>query len=268
MIKSAPLLPFSLADYRDAVIEVVKLAETAADIIMAVYQTAFSATEKADGSPVTIADTDANDFIVAGLQKHFPYPIIAEESVAAGGLPKIDGDTFWLVDPLDGTKEFLLKNDEFTVNIALIHQQQPVLGVISAPALHRTYRTLTPACSERRVNNGDWEPISARAVPRINPVIIASRSHRNKETDLFIKTCAATEVIAAGSSLKFCRLAEGVVDIYPKFGPTMEWDTAAGQAILVAAGGRVLDPQSKPILYQKPGYHNSAFIAYGRAILP
>jgi 3'(2'), 5'-bisphosphate nucleotidase len=236
-----------------------RLAIAAGQKIMEIYATDFAAQTKSDASPVTTADTAAEAIILEGLRRDFAgIPIIAEEQAAAGHIEKIGG-RFFLVDPLDGTKEFISKNGEFTVNIGLIEKGAPVMGVVYAPALNELF---TGAMGYGAFRNG--VKIEARPCPAQGPVVLASRSHRDPETEAFIATQKCSAISNAGSSLKFCRLAEGKADLYPRFGRTMEWDTAAGHAVLVAAGGSVTNTDGTPFRYGKPGFANPAFIAKGR----
>jgi 3'(2'), 5'-bisphosphate nucleotidase len=213
-----------LAQLADELPEVARLAGAE---ILKVYGSDFATNRKADQSPVTEADLAAEAVIMEALRRLFPHvPIVAEEDAQIHGLPDRAADRFWLVDPLDGTKEFVARNGEFTVNIALIERDVPVLGIVHLPALNETYRGYSHLKAEE----------------------LGEHIH---------------DTIVAGSSLKFCRLAEGVADIYPRFGPTMEWDTAAGHAILVAAGGSVTTLDGHPLRYGKPGFLNPHFIARG-----
>lgn len=228
---------------------------------------------KADRSPVTEADEAAEAIILAGLAAHYPdIPVIAEESVAAGRVPDIGGNRFFLVDPLDGTKEFVAGRAEFTVNIALIDDGAPIAGIVYAPALGVAYvgagqdaARLTVAAS------GD---IASRMPIRVRPaqsppLALASLSHGSPATDSYCAMAGISEIRCIGSSLKFGLLAEGAADIYPRFGPTMEWDTAAGDAILRAAGGRTVDPDGHALRYGKRGqpsladFANGDFVAHG-----
>jgi 3'(2'), 5'-bisphosphate nucleotidase len=249
--------------------ELIAIARQAGAVILDVYGRDFAAAHKADRSPVTEADTAAEAVILASLAKLAPgIPVIAEEQAAKEGLPAAACDCFFLVDPLDGTKEFVARNGEFTVNIALIEAGRAVSGVVYLPALDTCYAAVDGR-AERRQGTGPAEPISARTVPAAGAVMAISRSHADKELvkveELGLKIGGT---IVAGSSLKFCRLAEGVADIYPRFGTTMEWDTAAGQAVLEAAGGRVETIDGQSMRYGKSGFQNPHFIAYGRASRP
>lgn len=238
---------------------------------MEIYHSDFSAEQKNDASPVTQADRAGEEIILAGLRQLTPdIPVLAEESASEGNIPAL-GDEFFLVDPLDGTKEFIKKTGDFTVNIALVSDGVPVLGVVYAPALRRLYAGGLP--------NGAWisaigddgalgapQPIKARPTPKTGLVAVASRSHRTPETDAYLDSLNVAKFAAAGSSLKFCLIAEGKADVYPRFGRTMEWDTGAGQAVLEAAGGRVLSyPDGRALRYGKKerGFDNPYFIAWG-----
>ena len=252
------------------------VAQTAGLAILDIYQTDFSVDVKQDRSLVTEADQRAEDIILEALQKIAPdIPVLAEEAAAAGHIPEL-GDTFFLVDPLDGTREFVNKNGEFTVNIALIENGCPIAGVVLAPAVGRLFLTQGPdACLEYispvdALNTiQESEPRQLRTKPPANDGlrIVASRSHRDQQTEDYLKNLDVKQIIGAGSSLKFCLLAAGEADFYPRFGRTMEWDTAAGQSVLEAAGGIVTNLDGTPLRYGKEerGYDNPAFLAWGRA---
>jgi 3'(2'), 5'-bisphosphate nucleotidase len=249
----------------DLAAELERIAIAAGEVILRIYYSNFSHDRKLDHSPVTEADVAAEKVITTALRRLTPdIPIIAEEDAAANGLPPSAARRFWLVDPLDGTKEFIARNGEFTVNIALIENGQPSFGVVHLPVLGETYST-DGRQAWRRLGNEPRQPITARAVPPEGAVMTISRSHAAKE---LAKTSEMGEPIAdtlvAGSSLKFCRLAEGTADLYPRYGPTMEWDTAAGQAVLAAAGGSVRELDGRPLTYGKAGFRNPHFIARGR----
>jgi len=238
------------------------IAERAGHEILRVYHGDFEVRNKADFSPVTDADERAEKMILESLAKIAPgIPVIAEESVAAGRIPEIDDGPFLLVDPLDGTKEFVSRNGEFTVNIALIENARPVLGVVHLPVLTETYWTNGDG-EAWRSRSGERAPIHCRA-PADELVAVASRSHSNPQTDEYLARFPIKERISAGSSLKFCRIAEGVADIYPRIGRTMEWDIAAGHAVLTAAGGRVMTLDGEPLRYGKPGFENPPIVAHG-----
>jgi 3'(2'), 5'-bisphosphate nucleotidase len=241
----------------------VALAERAGALILEHYRGEIAVRAKADASPVTVADEAAEAVILEGLAALTPeIPVVAEETVAAGRVPEVGAGRFWLVDPLDGTKEFLSRNGEFTVNIALIEGGEPVLGVVFAPALGKVWWGARGAGAWLRDAAGE-RPIAARPRPASGLVAVASRSHSDPETEAFLDEMGVAERISAGSSLKFCLVAEGRADVYPRFGRTMEWDTAAGHAVLSAAGGRVTTRDGAPFTYRKPGFENPAFIACG-----
>lgn len=231
---------------------------------------------KADNSPVTAADRDAEALILQALARIAPsVPVIAEEAVAAGQVPAI-GDTFFLVDPLDGTREFLNKRDEFTVNISLVEKGTPTFGIIYAPALSALYVTMgagkvvearvAPTLDGAASAHVDLTPITARMPDASALVAVASRSHSTPETEDFLGRYAISSRRNAGSSLKFCLLARGEADIYPRLGPTCEWDIAAGHAILTAGGGTVTKLDGSPLSYGKRDarFLNPHFIAWGR----
>ena len=263
-----------LPDDTQALIAVLSLiAERAGKVILAYYAEAeeIVVTEKADSSPVTEADEAAEAFILEALAKLSPdVPVVAEEQAAAGNLPDVGEGRFWLVDPLDGTKEFLSRNGEFTVNIALVENGRPIAGVVHAPALAMTWVGVAdPAGPARAVfSNTDQPPmdIRVRPIPEDGAVVVASRRHGSgEEMDKFLADYKVKEMVNAGSSLKFCLVATGRADLYPRFGRTMEWDTAAGHAVLLAAGGKVLTVDGKPLAYGKPGFENPHFFALGEA---
>jgi len=246
-------------------------AQRAGGAIMAVYATDFAVSDKADSSPVTVADQAAEKIILADLAAIAPgVPVVAEESVAAGHVPVI-ADRFFLVDPLDGTREFISRRDEFTVNIALVEAGQPVLGVVYAPARRELYWGDVRAGKAGHI---DADPdgtmpsmgsaIQARQAPAQGLTAVASRSHRTPETDAFLANYSVAEFLSIGSSLKFCLVAAGRADLYPRIGTTMEWDTAAGHAVLAAAGGSVTGLEGEPFTYGKPGFRNGNFVARGR----
>ncbi len=240
---------------------VVAIALEAGRAIMAVYETDFATRSKGDASPVTDADEAAEKIILEKLNSAFP--VVAEESAAAGKIPQIGTGPFWLVDPLDGTREFIGRNGEFTVNIALVEGRYPTLGVVHAPALGVTYWAEGPGRAFMRKGIGPAEAIRARRPAADGLTVVASRSHRDARTDAYLAGITVKDLRSAGSSLKFCLLAEGVADHYPRLGRTMEWDTAAGQAVLCGAGGRVVTLDGSPLAYGKAGFENPDFIAQG-----
>jgi 3'(2'), 5'-bisphosphate nucleotidase len=252
----------------------VAIAFDAGRVIMRHYQTGVEARRKSDQSPVTDADEEAERLILARLNEIAPgIPVVAEEEMAAGHLPKI-GDHFFLVDPLDGTKEFISRNGEFTVNIAEIERGVPVRGVVYAPAKNRLFLGETPGSAYEIKTRADLEPdlaaalpIQVRGAPKDGLTAVASRSHRDKKTDEYLAHYPVKDFITAGSSLKFCLVAAGEADIYPRHGTTMEWDTAAGHAVLSAAGGTVTKLDGSPFLYGRvaDGFTNPHFVARGGA---
>ena len=255
---------------RSTLSAVERLAETAGAAILAIYHQDFTVAHKDDASPVTEADHAAEEIIVAGLRSLDPtIPIVAEESMAKGEGPAAVGRVFWLVDPLDGTKEFIRRNGDFTVNIALIEAGRPVLGVVYAPARAKLYGGIVAMGAERRdlAAGAAVVPIRVRRADEKALVAVASKSHRTPETDIYLNKLPITDSRAAGSSLKFCLVAEGSADIYPRFGTTMEWDTAAGDAILRAAGGAVTTFEGQALTYGKAGFTNPHFLARGDVAL-
>ncbi|WP_287598048.1 3'(2'),5'-bisphosphate nucleotidase CysQ [Thermomonas sp.] len=255
---------------RDGVIAV---ARQAAAAILAVYDGEFAVQHKDDRSPLTAADLAAHRCIVSRLAELTPaIPVLSEESKDHDIADRRQWTRFWLVDPLDGTREFIKRNGEFTVNIALIEDGVAVFGVIQQPVTGALWHGV-PGHGAFRRDGGADVAIHAR-IPAASPLrIAASRSHRDARTQALLDALPGSEVLGCGSSLKFCRIAEGAMDLYPRFGPTSEWDTAAGQAILEAAGGAVLDPQGRPFRYsQRDTLLNGDFIALGdvavRARLP
>ena len=242
-------------------------ARDAARVVLEIYARGCDVRRKSDASPVTEADERAERIILAALARGAPdIPVIAEEQAAAAGLPAEPPERFWLVDPLDGTKEFVGRNGEFTVNIALIDAGRPVLGVVQVPALDLTYAAAGPGTATRREGNGPAVAIAARSAPAAGAIVAVSRSHGDAErVAAFMASLPGARRLVSGSSVKFCLLAEGKADLYPRFGPTMEWDTAAGHAVLAAAGGAVATLDGSPLRYGKPGFRNPDFIARGRS---
>lgn len=249
-----------------------ELALSAGAKIMEIYDSGDLGTDtKADQSPVTAADLAANDVIEQGLAAAFPdIPAVTEEAAASHeqtGLAR-----FFLVDPLDGTKEFINRRGEFTVNIALIEDGVPVAGVVYAPALGRLWATrgemaVELGVKDHRVAAGTAKKLSVSTPDNAALVVVASKSHRDQVTDDFIGRFKVGAFTSAGSSLKFCLLAGGEADFYPRLGRTMEWDTAAGHAVLRAAGGEVIRfDDHTAFTYGKPGYENSFFLAHAPGV--
>ncbi len=244
--------------------ELRRLARAAGEVIMTYYEGDVAVRAKADSSPVTDADEAAERLIVAALAELTPgVPIVAEESFAAGNKPEVGDRAFWLVDPLDGTKEFISRNGEFTVNIAFIEGLRPVIGVVHVPALGVTYHADSDGAFAE-TGGGPPRPIEARGAPPGGVIAAVSRSHRTPETDRFLGGCNVKEERSAGSALKFGLVASGEADIYPRLGRTCEWDTAAGHAVVTAAGGSVRTLDGKDLRYAKPGFVNPPFVVRGR----
>ncbi len=258
--------------------ELTETAYRAGEAAMAIYETDFEVFTKEDKSPVTAADVMAEAIILEDLAELAPsIPVIAEEKSADGNIPET-GALFFLVDPLDGTKEFLNKRGDFTVNIALIEHGKPIFGLVYAPALGQLYVTLAP---NEAVSSGiqrgttpaldslALKPLATRPVGATALTGVASRSHMTPETQAFLEAHDVQATKNVGSSLKFCIVAAGEADVYPRFGPTKEWDTAAGHAVVNAAGGCVLLPSGEPLAYGKRvvNYLNPNFIVWGRAPL-
>jgi 3'(2'), 5'-bisphosphate nucleotidase len=231
---------------------------------MRVYADPFEVTQKTDATPVTAADLASEQVIVEMLTSAFPeIPVVSEETVPEAGFSS-PADRFWCVDPLDGTKEFVMRNGEFAVLIALIEHGRPVLGVVHGPAIGVTYVAHGPGTAMCRRGSGDFAPIRARVPAPAGVVVVHSRSHENsRRLAEYFQGRSVIERKQCGSALKFGVLAVGEADFYPRFGTTMEWDTAAGQAVLEAAGGQVLGLDGEPLSYGKPGLKNDGFLAWG-----
>ncbi|MBT3990610.1 MAG: 3'(2'),5'-bisphosphate nucleotidase CysQ [Rhodospirillaceae bacterium] len=231
--------------------------------ILEIYHTDFEIRSKADSSPVTEADEKAEAIILAGLTELAPdIPAIGEEAYTAGVRPDISGGVFWLVDALDGTKEFVNKRDEFTVNIALIENGEPIFGIVYAPAIAKSFWGGDFGAYAQDAD-GEQRAISARVPAADGIVVVASRSHRAGEEE-FLADYTVKEIINSGSSLKICLIAAGEADLYPRLGPTSEWDIAAGHAVLSAAGGSITQIDGAPFVYGKDNIRNPHFLAKGR----
>lgn len=246
------------------------IAERAGRVILGYYGPGKDAEvrRKDDETPVTAADEAAETLILGALNTLTPHiPVVSEEAAAAGEIPDVGDGLFWLVDPLDGTREFLSQNDEFTVNIALIQDGEPIAGVVHAPAIGMTWAGAGRGSATFSEPDRPPVPIEARSLPAEGAVVVASRRHGDAAAlDTFLADIRVAEQVNAGSSLKFCLVASGKADLYPRFGRTMEWDTAAGHAVLLAAGGSVVEAETgEPLQYGKPGFENPYFIARGKA---
>ena len=242
----------------------IAIAREAGQAIMDIYRTDFSVRSKDDESPVTAADEKAEEIIEAALGRLTPdIPVIGEEATAAGRQPRF-GRRFWLVDPLDGTREFIKRNGEFTVNIGLVEDGRPVLGVVFAPAIDRLFAGAGPGTAILSEQGAPALPISTAAPDPAGLVVVSSRSHRDgPEFDAWLARHKIARQTTAGSSLKLCLVAAGEADVYPRFGPTCEWDICAGHAVLRAAGGEILTDRGEALLYGKPSLLNPNFIAWG-----
>jgi len=244
---------------------VVSLAAEAGRAILQVYASDFDVQVKDDQSPLTQADMASHHIIVEGLGKLTPdLPVISEESGLPGFEERSQWNPYWLIDPLDGTKEFVKRNGEFTVNIALIEDHQPVFGVVHVPVRGTTYSGCRGAGAKLRAD-GDGPRSIAVARESATPVrVVGSRSHRGASLDQFLQNLGDFEMHPTGSSLKFCLIAEGAADVYPRLGPTSEWDTAAAQAVVEQAGGTVLELDGKPLSYNnKSDILNPHFLVAG-----
>ncbi len=249
--------------------KITALAGKAGAAILEVYSgTDFGTTYKEGGSPLTRADMAANAVIVEGLKQITPdMPILSEESKTVPFEERSSWARFWMVDPLDGTKEFIKRNDEFTVNIALIDHGTPILGVVLAPALGVTYFG-GQGLGAFKVDSGSPEPISPAGYESGPVSIVASRSHGGEALERFVSRIGGARFVHMGSSLKLCLVADGTAHLYPRFGPTMEWDTAAAQAVVEAAGGLVTDLAGRPLEYNKEDLLNPHFMAAGVPAFP
>lgn len=262
-----PIAPIADDDLIEALLAAAVAAGRAA---LDIYRAGFTVTRKADQSPVTAADHASEKIILEHLAQVAPeVPVVAEEAAAAGSIPRV-GEAFFLVDPLDGTKEFIHRNGEFTVNIALIRARMPAIGVVYAPVGGVLYAGSVATAHAFRCSHaadaatsGPREPMHVRPVPPAGVTAVVSRSHLTPDTEAYLNHYRVSDRVSVGSSLKFCLVAAGEADLYPRLGPTMEWDTAAGHAVLAAAGGKVLAPGGEPLAYGKPDFRNSFFIAAG-----
>lgn len=249
-----------------------RLTIEAGEVIMEIYgQDDLGVRQKSDASPVTEADEAADRLISAGLRAEFPdIALVTEEQSATHDL---NVRTFLIVDPLDGTKEFVKRRGDFTVNIALIEDGTPVLGVVYAPAKQRLFLTTSDGAAREELGPFDPEtpgtshPIAVSKPDNSALRVVASKSHRDQATDDYIASYSASDLVSAGSSLKFCLVATGEADFYPRLGPTMEWDTAAGHAVLAAAGGKVFDKDTlTPLSYGKSSFRNPYFLAFSPGV--
>lgn len=245
----------------------VGLAREAGRAILQVYAQAFTVGNKEDRSPLTEADLRSHAILAAGLRRLTPeVPVLSEEAEAVPYAERARWDWLWVVDPLDGTREFIQRNGEFTVNVALIHAHRPVLGVVHAPVLATDYYACEGYGAFKVGSDGMAHPIHVARPARRPLRVVGSRSHRGDSLESFLARAGEHELVAIGSALKFCLVAEGAADVYPRLGPTSEWDTAAGQCVLEQAGGQVDDLAGQPLGYNaRPGLLNPHFIAFGDA---
>lgn len=263
-------------DHRELMNTLLPSVLEAGRLEMRFYNSDIEVERKEDKSPVTEADRQAETILVRALRQAMPdVPVVAEEMVSGGELPHV-GDCFFLVDPLDGTREFINKRGEFTINIGLISAGAPVFGIVYAPALNRLFATLgegeaaecqiTPDAKAASIDGLQFQPITARQIDHSGLTAFASRSHASKGTERFLSHYTVKDIRQAGSSLKFCLIARGDADVYPRLGPTSEWDTAAGHAILLAAGGSVVKLDETPLGYGKreKKFLNPNFVAWGK----
>ena len=249
--------------YSSILPDVIKIADEASEKVLHIYQSDFKVNYKEDHSPITAADIASHDIIVKGLRQiSRDIPVLSEEGAEIPWEERKKWRRFWLIDPIDGTKDFTQRTGAFTVNIAMIEDGEPVMGVVTAPALKEAFWGIKGEGAHMRDRTGRVHRIRV-AEPKDTLRVVASKNHLNEETRAFIDTLGAHETVQAGSSLKFCRIAEGHADIYPRMGPTSEWDTAAAHAVLLAAGGKVQTPEGQPLVYGKENILNPNFIAAG-----
>ncbi len=246
--------------------KVIDVAHKAGQKILKIYESEFEIEFKNDASPLTVADTTAHRCLVEVLQNLEPrFPILSEEDSELPFTERKEWRTYWLVDPLDGTKEFINRNGQFTVNVALIHDHEPVMGVVHVPVQDTTYFAAEGLGAFKQQRDGQPVPIRVRKPAPQKLVIVGSRSHQTPAFEHYLKRLNGEyELISIGSSLKFCLVAEGVADLYPRLGPTSEWDTAAAHCVVAQAGGFVVDLQGKSLRYNtKPSVLNPYFLVYG-----
>ena len=250
------------AMFPDELLHVVAIAEAAGRRILEHYASwQGEATLKQDRSPLTAADVASHELIVGALKADTEWPALSEESAEVPYALRSGWRRFWLVDPRDGTREFLSRNGEFTVNIALINHGAPVVGVVHAPVLSLTYFAVRGQGAFLKNGEGAPRRIRSEGANGDRPAAVISRSHGDRQTAAFLETLGSHRAVSIGSSLKFCLLSDGRAQVYPRFGTTMEWDTAAGQCVLEQAGGSVRDLEGRPLVYNKPDLRNPFFIA-------
>ncbi len=251
--------------FEDTIAKLSVISQEAGSKILSVYESdQFEIELKSDQSPITRADRLSNDLIVKGLKESFPkIPLLSEESAMIAYSERSKWDEYWLIDPLDGTKEFINRSGDFTVNIALVRGGCPVLGIVYVPLTGEIFYGAKRQGAFTVKKGGKAEPISVRSANEKNLVAFVSRTHPGKETQSLKEVCPSIHVQPMGSSLKFCKVAEGLGDIYLRLKPTMEWDSAAAQAVVEAAGGKVLQLNSRPLEYNKEDLLNPSFVVVG-----
>lgn len=261
------MTPDSAPELRSLLDPVIALARAAGDEILKVYDSDFAVEHKADDSPLTQADLASHRTIVAGLQTLTPeIPVLSEESTIPDSATRASWHTYWLIDPLDGTKEFVKRSGEFTVNIALITHHRPVLGVVYTPVLKLTYAGAQGVGAFKQEADAGRESIRVKPWQPGTATVVGSKSHGTAALNAYLEKLGAHELRSMGSSLKFCLVAEGSADLYPRLGPTSEWDTAAAQAVVEAAGGQVTDLAMNPLRYNtKESLLNPHFLVFGDA---
>lgn len=244
---------------------VIALTLEAGRRILEIYQTDFRIAYKEDRSPFTAADLVSHHCLIEGLQALTPsWPVLSEEFCQIAHEERSAWKTYWLIDPLDGTREFIKRNGEFTVNVSLIHQHQPVFGVVYAPAFKTCYFASEGLGAFKQVGEEEPQPIHVRQQAPRNPTLAGSRSHKTQALNHYLSRLGPHDLIASGSSLKLCWVAEGLCDLYPRIGPTYEWDTAASQCIIEAAGGRLTNLSGQMLRYNtKDSLLNPYFLAFG-----
>ncbi|VAX21880.1 3'(2'),5'-bisphosphate nucleotidase [hydrothermal vent metagenome] len=259
-----------MSQHPDLISHVIKIAGEAGAAIMDVYHSEdLGATVKDDNSPLTRADLASNEIIVNGLAGIYEgVPIMTEEAKADPYEIRKGWGEYWCIDPLDGTKEFVKRRDEFTVNIALMENGHPKLGVVHAPVTKDTYWAMKGVGAFKETGDGEKKKIKVADYRAEKLKVIASRSHGSRELEDFIERLGSCERLSFGSSLKFCKVAEGSAHIYPRFGPTMEWDTAAAQIVVEEAGGHVTDFNGRQLRYNKEDLHNPYFMVTGNPPYP
>ncbi|EQD72101.1 sulfite synthesis pathway protein [mine drainage metagenome] len=251
--------------------QVLQLARLAGERILSIYKMDFAIEQKADRSPLTLADLEAHRILKEGLAKLPPgWPVLSEEGTEIPWSERRTWTCYWLIDPLDGTREFVKRNGEFTVNVALIENGEPIFGVVHAPALEESYFGLLGVGAFFSRHENPWRRLHCVSAGRALPRVLASRSHGDARLEHFLAQLGPHERLGLGSSLKFAHIASGEADVYVRLGPTCEWDTAAGQCVLEAAGGAVTSLDFNRLQYnQKPSLHNPFFVAFGdRNVLP